>query len=140
MDGEGNEKVEEKTEEEENRKPKIAKRPYMPTRAEVESHLPLHLGFRSWCMHCRHGKGLPMQHRVDDEHVSEEMGVTVSLDYCFMILEETEQDMRAILVMYDHSKQGLWALPVERKGTQEDVIKWIVARLEESGYSGVQVT
>ena len=136
----GNEVGEDKGAEEETRKPNIAKRPYMPTRAEVESHLPLHLEFRSWCELCRHGKGLPMQHRMDSEHVSDEMGVTISLDYCFMTSEEAEQDMRAILVMFDHSKQGLWALPVIRKGPQEEVVKWIANKLEESGYAGVQVT
>ena len=43
-ESEGGDKVEDaKGAEEEIRKPNIAKRPYMPTRAEVESHLPLHL-------------------------------------------------------------------------------------------------
>ena len=127
-------------EEEEVRKPKIAKRHYTPTREEVEAHLPLQLEYRSWCLHCRYGKGISMQHRSDEKHVSDEMGVTVSLDYCFMTPEEIEQDMRAILVMYDHSKHGLWALPVSRNGAQEEVVNWIAAKLEESGYGGVQVT
>ena len=92
---------ESKSAEEETRKPNIAKRPYTPTRAEVESHLPLHLEYRSWCEHCRHGKWLPMQNRTESEHVSDEVGVTVSLDYRFTTPEEAEQDMRAILVMFD---------------------------------------
>ena len=45
---------------EESRKPQIAKRPITPSRAEVESHLPLHLEYRSWCPHCVAGKGTSM--------------------------------------------------------------------------------
>ena len=37
---------------EEIRKPQIARRPYAPTAAEVEAHLPLHLEFRPCCPHC----------------------------------------------------------------------------------------
>ena len=38
----------------ETRKPQIARRPYTPTAAEVEAHLPLHLEYCSWCRHgCR---------------------------------------------------------------------------------------
>ena len=63
------------------------------------------------------------------------------MDYCFMTAEEAGDDMRAVLIAYDHSKSGLWALPVEHKGVQDDgVVKWIVDKLEESGYAGVPVT
>ena len=65
-------------EEDETRKPQIARRPYTPTAAEVEAHLPLHLEYRSWCPHCVAGKGISMQHR---QHVGErvELGITLSL-------------------------------------------------------------
>ena len=43
----------------ETRKPPVARRPYTPTAAEVEAHLPLHLKYRSWCPHCVAGKGFP---------------------------------------------------------------------------------
>ena len=36
-----------KVEEDETRKPEIARRPHTPTAAEVEAHLPLHLEYRS---------------------------------------------------------------------------------------------
>ena len=81
----GDEEVDEET-----RKPNIAKRPYTPTRAEVEAHLPLHLEYRSWCPHCRAGKGVSMQHRKNVGEDSSELGITVSLDYCFMTAEEAE--------------------------------------------------
>ena len=35
---------------------------------------------------------------------------------------------------------GSWALPVERKGAQEEVVKWIVDKLDEAGYAGVPIT
>ena len=134
------EELDEEVEAEESRKPNIAKRPYTPTRAEIEAHLPLHLEYRSWCPHCVAGKGISMQHRRATERELEELGITISLCYCFMTADEAEEDMRAIIVLYDHSKKGLWALPVEAKGPQEDVVKWITDKMEESGYAGVPVT
>ena len=79
----------------ETRKPQIARRPYTPTAAEVEAHLPLHLEYRSWCRHCVAGRGVATQHRQcsGDRH---ELGVTVSLVYRFMTAEEAEDDTRAI--------------------------------------------
>ena len=130
----------EEPESSETRKPQVAKRPYTPTRAELEAHLPLHLEYRSWCPHCRAGRGISMQHRADEKKEAENMGVTLSLDYCFMTPDDVEEDMRAILVCYDHGKKGLWAIPVEKKGAQEEVVKWLVEKLEESGYAGVPVT
>ena len=69
-----------------------------------------------------------------------EVGDTL-IGLLLMTAEEAGDDMRAVLVVYDHSKSGLWALPVEYKGAQDDgVVKWIVDKLEESGYAGVPVT
>ena len=125
---------------EETRKPQIARRPNAPTKAEIEEHLPLHLEYRSWCPHCVAGKGISNQHRQNLDGHSGELGPTVSLDYCFMTADEEEEDMRAILVGYDHQKSGFWALPVERKGAQEEVVKWIVDKIDEAGYAGMAVT
>ena len=58
-----------------------------------------------------------------------------------MTAAEAGDDMRAILIAYDHSKCGFWALPVERKGVQDEgVVKWIVDKLEANGYAGGPVT
>ena len=58
-----------------------------------------------------------------------------------MTAEEAGDDTRAVLIAYNHSKSGLWALPVEHKGVQDDgVVKRIVDKLEERGYAGVPVT
>ena len=67
-------------ESEESRKPRVARRPNTPTRAEVEEHLPLHIEYRSWCPHCVAGRGVSDQHRTNTGEKSEDLGATVSLD------------------------------------------------------------
>ena len=37
-------------------------------------------------------------------------------------------------------KNGFGALPVESKGAQEQVVKWITDKLDEAGYAGLPVT
>ena len=106
---------------EEIRKPPIPRRPCTPTAAEVDAHPPPHLVFRFWCPHCTTGKGIATQHRNSTGKVTE-LGVTLSLEYCFMTAEESGDDMRAILNAYDPSKSGLWALPVEQKGAQDTAV------------------
>ena len=34
------------------RKPRIARRPLLPTKAKIDKHYPLHLNYRAWCAHC----------------------------------------------------------------------------------------
>ena len=62
------------------------------------------------------------------------------MDYCFMSPEDIEEDMHAILICYDHSKMGMWAIAVDRKGADENIVKWVVDKMDECGYSGVTVT
>ena len=81
-----------------------------------------------------------MQHRCQPERDESHLGITRSLDYCFMTAEEEEDDMRAILVVYDHAELGLWTLPVEKKGADENVVSWVVGKLEECGYAGTPIT
>ena len=38
------------------RAPKIASRQYIPTKAEIDAHYPLHAECRSWCNFCVEGK------------------------------------------------------------------------------------
>ncbi len=33
------------------RRPKIGKKPYTPTKAEVDEHNPLHIHYGTWCPH-----------------------------------------------------------------------------------------
>ena len=102
------------------RAPRIASQPYVPTKAEIEAHFPLHAEYRSWCRFCVEGKGTSRQHRSGDKE--ESLGVTISIDYCFMVPEESEEGMDAILVGYDDKKMGLWAMSVESKGPTESSV------------------
>ena len=62
--------------------PKVAARPYTPTKAEIEAHEVTHLPYRNWCAHCVAGKGVSSPHVHGD--AAERIGITISLDYCFM--------------------------------------------------------
>ena len=65
------------------RAPRVARRPILPTKAEIEEHFPLHLNYRSRCAHCRAGKARLAQHRVQPAD-RERLGVTVHMDYAFI--------------------------------------------------------
>ena len=49
-------KAAERDGEEDAVQPKVAARPYTPTKAEVEAHEVTHLPYRNWCSHCVAGK------------------------------------------------------------------------------------
>ena len=117
--------------------PKVAARPYQPTKAEIEAHEVTHLPYRNWCAHCVAGKGVSSPHRHGDE--AEKIGITVSLDYCFMG-DEAVEGMPAILILWDDGHRALWSLPVESKGATNQAVTWIVKKLEEAGYSGIGLT
>ena len=68
------------------------------------------------------------------------MGFTVSIDYCFMTPEESEEGMDAILVGYDDKKKGLWEMSVEAKGPVESSVEFLSGKIENSGYNGVEIT
>jgi hypothetical protein len=89
--------------EEEVRKPRVGRRPILPTKAEVLEHFPLHLQYRSWCRHCRAGKGRLAPHVVEPPD-RERLGITFSADYAFMGAEEAEEEMQPSLIMYDDHK------------------------------------
>ena len=46
------------------RRPRIARRPQMPTKAEVDAHTVLHADSRDWCPDCVAGRGVSHQHRA----------------------------------------------------------------------------
>lgn len=100
-------------EEEEGRKIRIPNRPATPTKAEIEDHETLHFPPRDWCQHCVAGHGIANQHRrqTDEEH--DNIGVTISVDYCFMRDGERESGVSPILIMWDANRKALWVLPVD---------------------------
>lgn len=112
--------------------PKAAARPCQPTKAVIEAHEVTHLPYRNWCAHCVAGKEVSSPHRHSDE--TETIGITVSLDYCFMG-DEAVEGTPPILVVWDDGHRALWALPVHGKGPTDQAVTWIVRKLDEAGYS-----
>ena len=108
----------------EMRKPRVGRRPALPTKAEIEEHFPLHLHYRSWCRHCRAGKARLAPHLVEPAN-REKLGVTFSADYAFMTPEEADEQMQPSLIMYDDSKEAFWATWVRSKGVSEAVVKYV---------------
>ena len=57
----------------------------------------------------------------------EKIGITISMDYCSMNVEEDDDpSLPGILIIWDDNRECLWALPVDRKGPVDWVVKWIV--------------
>ena len=54
--------IEEETEE--SRRPRIAKIFQMPTKAEYDAHMTLHVDYRNWCPDCVAGRGISHQHKA----------------------------------------------------------------------------
>ena len=96
------------------RKPKVSRRPVLPTKAEVDEHVPLHLHYRSWCRRCRAGRCGLAPHLVEPPD-REKLGVIFSADSAFMGSEEAEEDMQPSLIMYDDSKGAFCAAGVRAK-------------------------
>ena len=120
---------------------RIARKPLLPTKAEIESHYPLHLEYRSWCKHCVSGKGRSNPHRNADD--GEDFGITWHADYAFMSGEnydETEDGMQGTLIMYDGNKDSFWAVGIDGKGATEAMIKFGCGVMEQSGYNGEKLT
>ena len=66
---------------EEARRPRVAKRPQMPTNAEYDAHMTLHADYRDWCPDCVAGRGISHQHRSSK---NERTGRELSLGYAFI--------------------------------------------------------
>ena len=81
------------------RPPRVARRPVLPTKAEIEEHYPLHLNYRSWCEHCVAGKSRLAQHMVQPSYREILGGVTVHMDYAFMTADEAEEMQRTLVVL-----------------------------------------
>ena len=102
--------IEEETEE--SRRPRIARRPQTPTKAEYDAHMTLHADYRDWCPDCVAGRGISHQHRSSKK---ERTGREFSVDYAFMTAEDVGEDMCPVLVGYDNDSHGMWALAVDAK-------------------------
>ena len=119
--------------------PMIARKPKGPSKADIDAHYPLHTDYREWCSHCVHGKGMSNQHRQDKSGL-EPIGTTVSMDYLFMVPEEIDDTMDAVLLMYDANRRGIWTMSVDKKGPTPAAVKWVTDKLDEVGYAGKEIT
>ena len=69
---------------------------------------------------------------------SDRIGITISVDYCF-VGDEAKEGTPPVLVMWDDGHRAMWVLPVDAKGAVEYIVTWMVKKLEEAGYSGVKL-
>ena len=74
-------------------------------------------------------------------HEKRGLGVPISMDYCFFggeehIEEEEQPGSLKVLVLHDDSIDAVWALQVERKGVSDEVVSWVMQKLEETGHNG----
>ena len=53
--------------------------------------------------------------------------------------EEHHEDTVPILAVFDNKCMGIWALPVEEKGANDEAVRWMVEKIEEAGYAGQKV-
>ena len=135
----GKGEVEEETEE--TRNPKVGRVPQMPTKFEMEEHLPLHIPYRPWCPVCVAGEGVQNQSRQATPEEKGGCGVTISMDYCFLSSDDGEEGDPKVLVVHDDKSEALWALAVKAKGIgAPEVSAWVAQKLEEAGYRGMPVT
>ena len=115
-------------EEDEGRAPQIQKKPMAPTKAEVEEHEVAHFPPRAWCRHCMAGHCTTNQHRGEtgrDGVKEEKLGVTISMDYCFVKGAADEEDgISPQLAVYDNNKCAIWMIPVEKKGVVREVVDY----------------
>ena len=120
---------------------KVARRPVLPTKAEVDEHYPLHLQYRSWCRHCVAGKARSNQHVTRDPE-EERLGVAWNAGCAFMGGEYNEQEegMQAALIMYDNDKDSFWAVGADKKGATDAMVRYGVGTIEQSGYSGENIS
>ena len=116
------------------RKPKVGRIPTAPTKRELEDHLPLHMPYKAWCPVCVAGEGIHNQSRQTPTDERERIGITVSMDFCFLTTDgEADKDPK-ILILHDDRLETLWALGVKSKAVTPEVVTWIMSKLEESGY------
>lgn len=122
------------------RRHRKSRTPRPPTQSEREGHLPLHLPFGSWCPVCVQAAGVHDHRRVHISESEETIGTTIRCDNCFQGNSQEGDDMEDrrghIILMMILST----ALQVETNGVREEVIDWILQKLEEAGRSGSELT
>ena len=119
------------------RRPRIARRPQTPTKAEVDDHMVLPADYRDWCLDCVAGRGVSHQHRASK---NEKLGRDFSLDYVIMAAEEVGEDMCPFRIGYDHDSRASGAIAVEAKGPVKSSVQFVNGKIDDTGCSGTAVT
>ena len=98
--------------------PYIAPSPYAPSRQERAEHNVTHCPYRSWCPHCRAGKGKSTPHMQQKSKSEEDRLPTIGIDYAFMSNQGSiEQDYAEIKIMVvkDSVSKYIFGVPVPQK-------------------------
>ena len=119
------------------RKPRIGRRPALPTEADVAEHVPLHSNYRSWCARCLAGEARLAPHICEPAN-HEKLGITLSADFAFVGSEAVEEDMQPSLVVFDDDKEAFWAIGVRTNMVTEQTVNLFKDILDQSGYEGEQ--
>ena len=83
---------------EETRTPRAGRIPTAPTKKELEEHLPLHVPYKELCPICVSSEGIHDQARRTAEAEKDRLGITISMDYCFLSSsEDLEHDPKVLI-------------------------------------------
>ena len=61
----------------------LLRKPYDPTRKEIEAHLVMHMPYIRWCPHCVRGRANTGFHKTGDSDTSEDSVPVVAIDYMY---------------------------------------------------------
>ena len=117
----------------------MGRQPVLPTKANIEDHVPLHLNDGDWCEHCVSGKARLAQHKVEPAD-RERLAVTFSADCAFIGSEDAEEGVQPTLVVHDDDHMAFWSLGVAKKEVNAFASKHVVDVLDQSGYEGQKIT
>ena len=89
---------------------------------------------------CVAGEGIHNQSRQTPTDERDRIGITVSMDVCFLTTDGEADEDPKILILHDDRLETLWALGVKSKAVTPEVVTWIMSKLEEAGYKGTEIT
>jgi hypothetical protein len=108
--------------------------PVLPSVTERCKHNVTHTPFASWCEHCIKGRGASSHHLRRDPQLK--LGVdrrrTISIDYCFLRVTETEAQQTVLCAVDSHTGYSN-AVVVKAKGVNEEAVQWLKRVVQEVG-------
>ena len=92
-----------------------------------------HVPFRPWCKHCVSGRAPDDPHSREVEENENEVP-TISVDYCFLRVEEGDGVSRTALVLHAKPNRLVAATCVQGKGREDpEAVTWLIAQLRRLG-------